>query len=516
MKLLKHHCKKSIVRFVHVLLMIIIMAGCAQKNNSDKSSAGKEKTNIGTAADVILVDASKVLNDTRRRQIGINTCFFTDDDDCWFRKPVRPYNEALKELNMKYLRYPGGWKSDILFWSKPPYQKADPVLVYKGPKSWPTSDTSLVNPDGSWRIDPYDFDEFIQTCQEIQAEPVVVVCYNSCRWPLLKGYQRPTKEQVIENAVSWVRYANIEKGYDVKYWEIGNETWLDYTGIEGTTSKIPPEIYGADLFDIATAMKAVDPDIFIGANGNTEQYWTEVLNRAANVIDYLSVHTYPLYGWKSYDDYLTKDADPTRILKSTKKVLESNPVTRDKNIPMMMTEYASGTFFEWDRENANLGRAIITFDLQGQLLQDPDCYFSQFWNTINVYEGDNSVFNALYRDNTLTSVGKSLWIWGNYLEDEMLSTTSSDMVRCFATRTPGETLNVFLVNRDTVAHEIRLEVLNEPGIESRGGKWTFTGISLKDQDPVWTESGNMKLRSGKIKDSLHPFSINMYSFKLSI
>jgi hypothetical protein len=490
------------------------MASCAQKNNSDKSSAGKEKTSIGTAADVILVDASKVLNDTRRRQIGINTCFFTDDDDCWFRKPVRPYNEALKELNMKYLRYPGGWKSDILFWSKPPYQKADPVLVYKGPKSWPTSDTSLVNPDGSWRIDPYDFDEFIQTCQEIQAEPVVVVCYNSCRWPLLEGYQKPTKEQVIENAVSWVRYANIEKGYDVKYWEIGNETWLDYTGIEGTTSKIPPEIYGADLFDIATAMKAVDPEIFIGANGNNEQYWTEVLAKAASVIDYLSVHTYPLYGWKSYDDYLTKDADPTRILKSTKKVLESNPVTKGKNIPMMMTEYASGTFFEWDRENANLSRAIITFDLQGQLLQDPDCYFSQFWNTINVYEGDNSVFNALYRDNTLTSVGKALWIWGNYLEDEMLSTTSSDMVKCFATRTPGETMNVFLVNRDTISHHVQLEILNEVTITSKGTKWLFTGSSLRDQNPIWAESDPFRLKGGKLHDILDPYSINLYSFKL--
>jgi hypothetical protein len=65
-------------------------------------------------------------------------------------------------MNAKYLRYPGGWKSDILFWSRPPYVKPDPYLVYKGPGSWPSSDTSLVNPDGSWRIDPYDFDEFIE------------------------------------------------------------------------------------------------------------------------------------------------------------------------------------------------------------------------------------------------------------------------------------------------------------------------------------------------------------------
>jgi hypothetical protein len=366
--------------FICILIIVMIIPGCGHNNSTGKIRAGRE-----TTEDLIGVDALKVLNDTRRRQIGINTCFFTDDDDCYFRKPIRPFNEALKELNVKYLRYPGGWKSDILFWSRPPYQKSDPWLVYKGPDSWPASDTSLVNPDGSWRIDPYNFDEFMQTCQEIGAEPVVVVCYNSSRWPAPAGYQQPTPEQIIENAVNWVRYANIEKGYDVKFWEIGNETWLDYTGIEGVTSKIPPEIYGADLLKIATAMKAVDPDIFIGANGNSESYWTELLNKAASVIDFLSVHTYPLYGWKSYDDYLTKDSDPTTNLKIAKKVLESNPVTRERDIKMMMTEYASGTFHEWDRENANLGRALITFDLTGQLLRDPDCYFSQFWNTINVY-----------------------------------------------------------------------------------------------------------------------------------
>ncbi len=505
---------KTLRRSIFIFLALILFMGCAQKNNPDKNSTLNVRADKEPGRELITVNASIVLNDTRRRQIGINTCFFTDDDKCWFRKPVRPFNEALKEMNVRYLRYPGGWKSDILFWSGPPYTKADPVLAYKGPDSWPTSDTSLVNPDGSWRIDPYDFDEFIQTCQEIGAEPVVVVCYNSSRWPAPAGFQQPTPKQIIENAVSWVRYSNIEKGYDVKYWEVGNETWLDYTGIEGVTSKIPPEIYGADLFKIATAMKAVDPDIFIGANGNSESYWTEVLNKAASVIDYLSVHTYPLYGWKSYDDYLNKDSDPTPELKIAKKVLESNPVTKGKNIPMMMTEYASGTFFEWDREHANLSRALITFDLTGQLLQYPDCYFSQFWNTINVYEGDNSVFNALYRDNTLTSVGRALWIWGQYLQDEMLLTTSSSMVKCFATRTPGERMNVFLLNRDTIEHNIQLEMLNVPGIESSGGKWVFTGESLKDQDPVWTGSGNIRLKGGKLKDVLDPFSITMYTFSI--
>jgi hypothetical protein len=121
----------------------------------------------------------------------------------------------------------------------------------------------------------------------------------------------------------------------------------------------------------------------------------------------------------------------------------------------------------------------------------------------------------LYQNNTLTSVGRALAIWGQNLKDEMLFTTSTPMVKCFATRTPGEIMNVFLVNRDTMEHSIQLELLNKPGMESRAGKWMFTGTSLKDKDPEWKESGDVKIKRGKIKDVLDPYSITMYSVKLN-
>jgi hypothetical protein len=58
-----------------------------------------------------MVKISNVLNDTRRRQIGINTCFLTDDDTSYLRKPKRPFGDSLKELRPKYPRYPGGMSS---------------------------------------------------------------------------------------------------------------------------------------------------------------------------------------------------------------------------------------------------------------------------------------------------------------------------------------------------------------------------------------------------------------------
>ena len=101
--------------------------------------------------DTLTVDYASVINDTRRRPFGINTSFLMDDDENYLRHPKRRYNDGLKELGVKYLRYPGGWKSDVVFWSAPPYEKPSPTLVYRGPGLWPSNDTTFVNRDGSWK-----------------------------------------------------------------------------------------------------------------------------------------------------------------------------------------------------------------------------------------------------------------------------------------------------------------------------------------------------------------------------
>jgi alpha-L-arabinofuranosidase len=467
---------------------------------------------IPQTTETLHIDVSKVINDTRRRQIGINTCVVTDDDKCYFRKPVRPYNDALKEIKPKYLRYPGGYKSDVIFWSKPPYQKADPNLVY-GTKRWPGTDTVLVNSDGSWRIDPYDFDEFMASCKAIGAEPVVVVTYNSLRWEVESGIKGPTKSEIVENARQWVRYANIEKKYGVRYWEIGNETWLSTIDDNGWNIKgINPEIYAGDIVDISRAMKQEDPTILIGANGDSENYWTTILNQADKDIDFMSVHAYPMYGCKSYADYLTKDADVSFAITAAKKAIEGNAIAKKNQMKIMLTEFASGTFHALDREGANISNAVITFDIQGQLLQNSDCYFSQFWNTINAYDKDNSIFNALWHSNSLTALGQALSIWGNYLEDEMLETQSTRLVKCFATKSSGKYLTIFALNKDTVSHSVLLDVKNNPKPAKSGEVWVFKGNTVLDKYPTFTRQGNIEFNT-KQTSTLPPVSVTMFRFE---
>jgi len=487
---------------------IALLAGCLAVIPLRGSAAGEN------GPDTLIVDYARVINDTQRRQIGINTCFLTDDDRNALRHPKRRYNAALKKLGVRYLRYPGGWKSDVVFWSAPPYAKPLPTLIYRGPGVWPSSDTALVGPDGSWKIDPYDFDEFIETCREVGAEPVVVVCYNSMHWPEREGGRKPDKKQILENAVSWVRYANIIKKYNVRYWEIGNETYLGDTG-QNDRGKwiIPPGVYGADLADIARAMKSVDPSVQIGANGDSREYWSGIFDKAADVIDFLSVHTYPLYGLSGYREYLDRNPDLFGPMTTAKAAVAAHPGFAGREIKMMMTEFAAGSFDRWDRSGSDIARAVITFDLQGQLLQSPDCYFSQFWNTINVYEGDNSVFNALMRDNSLTAVGRALSIWGNNLEDEMILTQGTCLVRCFATRTEGKTLTVFAVNRDTLERRAAIVIRNMPVVFRGGEKWVFRGKSQHDPDPSLTRACRLTIFKDTFSVKLDPVSVTMFRFR---
>src|SRR5687767_1237746 len=58
----------------------------------------------------IVVNVESVLNDTSRRQIGINTDYWCDDQGNR-AAGARPFDSALRELGVRFLRYPGGEKS---------------------------------------------------------------------------------------------------------------------------------------------------------------------------------------------------------------------------------------------------------------------------------------------------------------------------------------------------------------------------------------------------------------------
>jgi hypothetical protein len=177
----------------------------------------------------------------------------------------------LQQAGVKMLRYPGGSYGDIYNWQNN------------------TAPGGFVAPGT-------DFDSFMGTVKKIGAQPMIIANY---------GTGTPAE------AAAWVQYANITKGYGAKYWEIGNEIYGNgYYGADWEAdnhASKSPATYAANVLAYASAMKAVDPSIKIGAVLTLPGNWPDsvvgasdssdwnkiVLAAAGSAIDFVIVHWYP-------------------------------------------------------------------------------------------------------------------------------------------------------------------------------------------------------------------------------
>jgi alpha-L-arabinofuranosidase len=214
---------------------------------------------------ILNVNTDKIIRQNVNHWIGIDLNYIRDND--MNRPDARPLVTALKEMGVKWLRYPGGEKSDFQLFAKPPYIHADPVSL-----GWYATVKGVR----------MNFDEYIACCRKAGAEPFVVVgCDNQKRTGL-------TWDQWQKNAVEWVRYANIVKHYHVKYWEIGNENWANNTAAS--------EEMAAIVTRFSKAMKAMDPSIHIGASASGWDGWVRpFLAGASKAVDFLTVSDMIMY-----------------------------------------------------------------------------------------------------------------------------------------------------------------------------------------------------------------------------
>jgi hypothetical protein len=97
-----------------LIMVLSVASGCMKKDS----------------AVAIKVFPDSILNNVSHHPLGINVDYFMDDDN--YLKPNIPTSDALKAMGMRYLRYPGGHKSDLYLFSVPPYDKSQPTLARTG------------------------------------------------------------------------------------------------------------------------------------------------------------------------------------------------------------------------------------------------------------------------------------------------------------------------------------------------------------------------------------------------
>jgi hypothetical protein len=226
--------------------------------------------------------------------------------------------------------------------------------------------TYLRFPAGNWGdrndLTPFQIDMFVKQAQDWNAEPSISV-----------RLQNGTPEQAAE----LVRYANIEKGYGVRYWSIGNEPTLypDYS----------VDQLNIDWRAIAEAMKAVDPSIVLmgpevhqyPSNADPNDYhapmreWVRgFLEVNADLVDYVSIHRYPfplsMNAPVTPDDQMrTNPAEWDFIIPDLRQVIRE---TTGRDIPVAVTEVNS----HWSGGSAQLATdmsAVWWADVLGRLIR---------------------------------------------------------------------------------------------------------------------------------------------------
>lgn len=441
----------------------------------------------GQAADSIHVRPSEVIRTIFRRPLGINVNYLRDDNNN--RKDARPIQQTLREMSVGWIRYPGGEKSDWHFWSRAPFVRPEPQVY-----GWYAGQTK----------DILDFDEYMTYVREIGAEPYVVVAYDS--------YENTgkTKDQFLTNAVEWVRYANIKKEYGVHYWEIGNENWHNKTGTPEELSEI--------VVEFAQMMKAVDPNIKVGASGSTDTWWKDFLPRTAKHIDFLIVSGYPCWNWKGYDYY--RDHKRVNLISRATTAFDAikkyAPESEQKRLSVVVAELNSMDWSTdgWPNRN-NLGHALVTFEICGQILLHKKIAFGMLWNT-RWMDDDNpqEIWYALGPNNEILPAGRAVAVWTQFLLDEMVFITGTERVVTFASYRPSTgALNLFFINKDDTQHSIDVNI----DTSQRYGAarlYRFCGNGPDDMAPSWSRLCDVSVRDDRVSLDLPHTSLTVISLSL--
>ena len=190
--------------------------------------------------------------------------------------------EALKELAIPVLRWPGGCYADIYHWKNgigPRDQRPAFKNIFWG---------------GVIEDNSFGTHEFLDLCELIGTEPYIAINVGSGTPQEAKDWIEYVTNDDNTPMANLRRQNGREKPWKVKYWGIGNENW-------GCGGNMTAEYY-ADLFKRFSTYCWVDFKIASGSYGD-DYPWTETLMKKTedreNLIQGISFHHYTVtHNWQ--------------------------------------------------------------------------------------------------------------------------------------------------------------------------------------------------------------------------
>jgi hypothetical protein len=316
-------------------------------------------------------------------------------------------------------------------------------------------------PGGEWgdtnTVTKAHVDTLIAFCREWGAEPMIHV--------RLPG-GTPAK------AAELVRYANIEKGYNIRYWAIGNEPNLYSSQVEMRLPYYTPEQFATDWRFFAEAMKAVDPSILLVGpeisqfvpdstpeSGQEFKDWlVTFLKTNGDMVDIVSVHRYPypqsfMSGPPSKADLRANSAEWDILIPNLREIVREHT---GKNLPVAITEFNSS----WA---VNVGgqatmdshfNGVWFADVLGRMINNDTFMVAQF--------SLSGEFGMMSRSQ-VHSTGLAYTMFSRFGNQRVYASSDQQYVSVYAAKRPDGALTLMIINLNSEPKTVNLRIDNFNG-----------------------------------------------------
>ncbi len=406
--------------------------------------------------------------------------------------------KAVAEIKPPIIRWPGGCFAS-------PYRWKDGI----GPQH-----QRRVTRRELWDdldINSLGTDEFIALCRLVGAEPLLVVNIGTTEWNLDAG-----SYDFLQDVLDWIEYCNgpadskwgkvraangHPSPYNVKYWEIDNETW-----------SMGPDNYIAAVNKFAPAMRKADPSIKLAAcgSGGFNLDWNRrLINGCGTMIDYLSIHHY-----EDPERFAEGPGNYERFIRQTGEIIaqSANP-----KLKIYCSEWNAQST-DW-RTGLYAGGVLNGFERCGDVFEIGGP--ALFLRHVSATAWDNAFIN--FDQNTWFPAPNYvvMQLWRNHYAPHRVEITGgSDKLNVVATKSEdGRTLYVKCVNPRPAGAEVSLslpeglkpamatmQVVAPGSLQARN--------TLAKPDAIRAAPGQVQVDAGTARISLPPLSAAVVTIRL--
>ena len=394
--------------------------------------------------------SSKIIPETIK--YGLSTYNYADSDS---RRAdgSASFESILQDLSPRIMKFPSGSESSSYLWATAPEWVPSSHAPAFGTKArWPNSDETII--ENNEFVDAMNFDEFMSLTND--SDVIVTINFDS-----MYTDDGPSKELLIETARQWVSY-NRQMGYNVSYYEIGNESDMPSTfnGMPRNGAQ-----YARDFIDFATAMRAEDDSILIGMNGYYEKFMLDVFNVAGEHVDFVSLHVFPMYGFSNgYVDYVGSGGYYYETYERVLAAIDKSSMSQEKKDEMFVVvsetstvdwAYINGGKAGWSGNTA--GHMIAMFDTLGRIgemnrVRGGILAWASHWH--DEREGHDA-FSILNSTNQYKPTAYALKLWASLGDVEQVRREENgDVIKFIVRTTTGD--KILVANRGDIDQDVKI------------------------------------------------------------